>query len=78
MAACAEGSPERMVVRLAVGRTLVLEKGPVMERGVTFLTYETVRMPLLVEGGYIVFCDGSIATSTLGRELVKVARLAVG
>lgn len=78
MATGAEGSAEREEVRLTVGVALVLEEGAVVEGGVALLADEAVRVPLLVEGGYVFLCDWGVATAAFGGKLVEIARLAVG
>jgi len=77
MASCTEGAPEGVVVRLAVGSTLVFEEGAVVEGRVALLAHKAARVPLLVKTGNVVLGDCGGAPSTFWSKLVEVTRLAV-
>jgi len=66
-----------VVVRLAIGLTLVLEESP-RERFVAELAHEARRMPLFAQGVGAFPLDGFGAFRALGGEHVEVIRLAIG
>lgn len=78
MAAGAKGAPERVIMGLAVRVAFVLEKCAIMERRVALFAHEAIWVPLLVQRGNVVFCDGRITAATSRCKLIEITGLAIG
>jgi len=71
-------STHLVVMGLAVGKTLVLEKVASNKRLVTLPADEAFWVPCSVEGRDVVLCDWRVTASAFGRKSRVVAIFAVG
>ena len=63
---------------LTIGRPFVFEEISIRKRLVTGGADKTVRVPLCVEGGNVIFSDGHLAPGAFGCKHGEIAPFAIG